>query len=198
MGLFVGRLPLFAFADLTVTAGLLIILGAIVWLRHGSESLVVRGALTGAFVIALLSGPLVVDLMTRAPLAVAANHGRYIDPPGFLFWIPTIGSVLALLLAVLLIPARDSARRRARYQISFVAILFAFVLLNFVNWCSPVWCERYGFPFPYRWWSDAVVILNGENRSAGSSVVAAAANVVVACGISGLLAWRYRRKGQRS
>ena len=44
---------------------------------------------------------------------------------------------------------------------AFVFVVFA--ILNVANLCGSSWCDRRGFPFTYRSWSDAQVVMNGEN-----------------------------------
>jgi hypothetical protein len=38
-----------------------------------------------------------------------------------------------------------------------------FVAANTLNLCSPGWCDRRGFPFEYKGWSDAQLIMNDVN-----------------------------------
>ena len=68
-----------------------------------------------------------------------------------------------------------------------------FTGLNVANWCSPGWCERFGFPFPYSWWSDAIIIMNGENLTAGHSLIAFLVNISLFLVVVVVLAALYRR-----
>lgn len=146
-------------------------------------------------VVALLAAPAAVHWLTRRSLAAWAEHGVWIDPPRYFFWVPTIAAVTILWLAWVLFPAVHRSRRVLRYRSAFVALLLGFALLNLANWCAPGWCERFGFPLPYEWSSDVVVIEDGENVTAGKSAAAAAVDLCVA----GLMSWhlvrRYRREG---
>ena len=59
-------------------------------------------------------------------------------------------------------PAPRSSRNARALTAGAVTLLF-FLFINTVNLCAPGWCGHYGFPVPYRAWSDAQVTLNGVN-----------------------------------
>jgi hypothetical protein len=75
---------------------------------------------------------------------------------------------------------------------AFVVITFVFAILNVVNQCSPGYCGRYGFPFAYRWWSDAVLIINGTNVGAGRDPTALWLNAATYLSSALIMALIYR------
>jgi hypothetical protein len=68
-----------------------------------------------------------------------------------------------------------------------------FALLNLANWCSPGWCERFGFPFPYSWWSDGIMIMNGVNLTAGVSRLALFGNGILLVVVLSAIVRGYRK-----
>jgi hypothetical protein len=193
--MYVWRLPLFSFAVLVSTALVACALATLLWLRTRSQNAGARGVLSSGAVVALLTTPFLVHALTRPSLATAARRGMYIDPPQFIYWLPAVLAACLIAAAVLLFPARPAST--FRYRSSFVALLFLLALLNLTNFCAPGWCERFGFPFPYTWWSDAIVMVDGRNLTAGFSTIAILLNVAVAAGGFIALAMAYRRYGVR-
>jgi len=189
--MYVWRLPLFSFAVLATTAIVAAALAILLWARGRTRNAAARGILSGAAVVAVLTAPFLVHVLTRDSLATAARHGVYIDPPQFIFWLPAALAVCLIVLAVLLFPAGPSST--FRYRASFVALLFLLALLNSVNFCSPGWCERFGFPFAYTWWSDAIVMVDGRNLTAGFTSIAILLNVTMAVGGFIALSIAYRQ-----
>ncbi len=193
--MYVWRLPLFSFAVLATTAIVAGALATLLWVRGRSHSAAARGLLSSGAVVALLTAPFLVHALTRGSLAKAALHGVYIDPPQFIFWLPAALAVCLIVLAVLLFPAGQAST--FRYRASFVALLFLLALLNSVNFCSPGWCERFGFPFAYTWWSDAIMMVDGRNLTAGFTAIAILLNVAMAAGGFIALSIAYRQYGVR-
>jgi hypothetical protein len=192
--MYVWRLPLFSFAVLASTAITVCVLGTVLVLRGRIRAPVVRGILSAAAVLAVLTALILVDVFTRRPLAEAARQGMYIHPPFLLFWGSAAAAICLVVLARLLFPAGATAGSALRYRACFAALVLLFAILNCANWCSPGWCERYGFPFSYSWGSDAIMIMNGRNLTAGFSKIALLLNVAAAAVASWTLSAFYRRR----
>lgn len=73
-----------------------------------------------------------------------------------------------------------------------------FATLNLANWCSPGWCARFGFPFPYSWWSDSIGFMNDANLTAGVSILAIAADFIVLLGAAVVGARQFARPPSNS
>lgn len=77
-------------------------------------------------------------------------------------------SVLLIIYAAALIGVRTIARvtranRRVTASVVAAVTGLFFACANVLNLGAPGWCEIYGFPIPYKRWSDAQVIFNGLN-----------------------------------
>lgn len=119
----------------------------------------------------------------------------YIHPSVVTLWSPGFVAAILLGLAHRLFPCvAVPVRVCIRYRAAFYAAAAAFGVLNVTNWCSPGWCERFGFPLPYAWWSDAVVIINGTNLTAGASIAAFAANLAAFAVAVYAMSRRYQRQ----
>jgi hypothetical protein len=140
--------------------------------------IVVRGVLLGIAVVAAILSPFVVHAITAHELGRMAKLGVYIHYSPYLYLSPAFVVTLLFGISRLLFPRRG-ATSVFRWRLKFWVVAFAFTLLNIANWCSPGWCERFGFPFPYSWWSDAIIVMNGKNLTAGTSLVAFGANISV-------------------
>jgi hypothetical protein len=191
--MYVWRLPLFSYAVLVTTALVYGAVAAALWLRGRTPVLVMRGLFASAVVVAMFAAPFLMHMLTRGPLAAAAQRGLFIDPAPFLGFVPAVAAIVLVALSRLAFPAGDHPKVTLMYRAYFVSLLFVLAVLNLANWCTPGWCERFGFPFPYSWWSDAIVVMNGENLSAGVSSIALALNVAVAAAASYSLFLSYRR-----
>jgi hypothetical protein len=191
--MYIWRLPYLSFAVLVATAVVACVLATLLWLRGRMQNAAARGIVSSGAVVAVLAVPFLVDILARDSLAAAARHGMYIDPPQFIFWVPALFAVCLIALATFLFPARGTPGSTFRYRASFVALLLLFALLNCMNFCSPGWCERFGFPFPYSWWSDAILIMEGRNMSAGFSMIAILLDVAAAVGGAYALSLAYRQ-----
>ena len=111
-----------------------------------------------------------------------------------MLWAPAILVSIVLVLLDRLFPSANAPRGATlRYRAALLGTLIALGGLNITNWCSPGWCERYGFPFPYSWWSDAILIMDGRNWSAGFSALALLGNVAAAALAALVLSRAYRR-----
>ena len=195
--MYVWRLPLFSFAILASTAAVVCALVVVLHLRGRTRIPIIRGIFSAIAVLTVIAGPVLTSMMIRRPLAEASRHGLYIDPPFFVFWIPAVVATLLIVAARLLFPSAAGRDGTAKYRAGFVAMLLLFALLNCANWCSPGWCERYGFPFPYSWWSDAMLVMAGKNLTAGFSRIAIFLDIAVAAAASWALAAYYRRSISR-
>jgi hypothetical protein len=52
---------------------------------------------------------------------------------------------------------------------------------------NPGWHYSVGWPIRFWWWSDAIVVMNGETHGAGFSVPALLADLVVGVGVPTML-----------
>jgi hypothetical protein len=101
-------------------------------------------------------------------------------PPAMAIWVAAINPRLPafiwyvdLPLPVLLLPPalasligwrltrRDLSATMTR-PIAVWAWAGFFGAMNTANFCNPGWCGRYGFPFSYFTWSDAMIIWNDQ------------------------------------
>jgi len=153
---------------LLLVTGALLLIGLATAARRPSPSAII------AFVVALLASPFAVKSLMRN-----VGNARW-EPPQIVAWCPMMLSVLVVLIATALFP------QSAKWRAAFVATAFVDAVLNVVNTCAPGWCGRYGFPFAYWWWSDAIVVFNGKNLTSGTSSLAVVGNVLVllGCGIA--------------
>jgi hypothetical protein len=195
--MYVGPLPLVAFAVLASTVIMTSALGGLLYLRKVTRAPVVRGAIAGAGVVTLLMSPTLVELQTRVPRETVPARMVYIDPSPLTFWLPAIAAVLTIASSRFLFPMRTDAELTRRYRVCYFAVLLVCAVLNTVNWCSPGWCERFGFPVAYWWWSDSVVMIDGQHLGAGSDTIAIIINAGVAVGAAAALSVAYQRTALR-
>jgi hypothetical protein len=142
----------------------------------------------------VVAAPLMFLMLIQPGLAELASRGVYIHPSRLASAIPAIFAVVLLVIACLLFPPRGSHTRTLKWRAAFIATVIVFTTMNVMNLCSPGWCGRYGFPFTYSWWSDAIMVMNGVTYGSGSSAVAVAANISVLAIIATVLSLIYRRR----
>ena len=191
------RFPLFAAAALFTTTVTLLAIIVSLWCRLASTNPLWRGLTLGLAVGSLLASPILCGSIVERAASSLRRYGWFIDPPRFLPLSPLVFVLVILAAAHLLFPTRTTPRDVLRWKIGFVTFVLAFAALNLANWCSPGWCERFGFPFPYSWWSDAILVINGVNVSAGHSTAAIFANVVVLILVSLAFSISYKRRFPR-
>jgi hypothetical protein len=190
--MYVGRIPLPLFAALAVSTGLALIWIGIDSMRGRVREVVPRCLLAGAAAVAAMLSPFVVHAMAGKELARIARLEVSPRYSPYIYAAPAF--VVAVLFAISqLLFSRPARPRTSRWHHTFWLSAFVFALLNVTNWCSPGWCERFGFPFSYSWWSDAIIIWNGENLTAGTSLVALGANILAFVFFVAALGWSYRR-----
>ena len=190
--MYIWRFPLPLFGVLVAGTGLALTWIAVASLRRRVKTIVARGLLLSVAVVAALLSPVVVHAIVADELEKMARLGVYAHYSPYIFLAPAV--LVAALFGIRRVAfPRGEANLAHRWNLSFWLIAFAFTALNIVNWCSPGWCEHFGFPFPYSWWSDAILILNGENFSAGRSVIAFLANAMVFLAVVAVLSRSYRR-----
>lgn len=179
--MYVWRIPVLLFSPLITTALLLGVCAALLAWRHSVRSGHAKGILLALTIVALASSPIAVTGFINGFAARGSGIMRtYIHPATSTLWLPAVAAPAMLLLAHRLFPYDGMMPKVCvRYRLAFFSTALVFALLNVVNWCSPGWCERYGFPLPYWSWSDSIVIVNGENLTADVSVVALVANVLL-------------------
>lgn len=186
----VWRWPFFSAAALLDAIVLLAVIVFALARRRRARTDVVRGLWSAAAAVAVILSPLLFLALIEPELRSYQQHGTYIHPPLWLGWAPATFDVIVLGAAAMLFP-------RTKWRVAFVAIALLFAALNLANWCQPGWCGRYGFPFAYSWWSDAFVIVNGQNLSAGESSSALAANALVFAGVAAAMAVLFRLVNRR-
>ena len=194
--MYIWLFPLLAFAQIMTTFALLVVIPLLLHLRARTQRLTIRSLLLAALVVALLLSPAVVFILTDAELRRAASHGIYIHYSPVAFWLPAAVAVAVWSSALVLFPGLPPTGAQ-RWRRGFVGAAFVFLVLNLANQCSPGYCERFGFPFAYWWWSDALLIVNGQNLTGGNSMAALAANVAAFLSVSAIIAFFYRRRHLR-
>jgi hypothetical protein len=176
--MYVWRIPLPLFAALVASAALACVWIAIASLYRRVQIVVVRGVLLSIAVVAAILSPLFVHSITGNELERMAKLGVYIHCSPYLYLAPA-SAVTSLFFGSRLLFPRRGTTSVFRWRLRLWLIAFAFTILNIVNWCSPGWCERFGFPFPDSWWSDAIIVMNGKNLTAGTSLIAFGADISV-------------------
>ena len=175
--MYIWRFPFTAAANLFVLAILLPCLSALAGLRTRLTGERARLVIAAALVLCVLVSPLFVSLLferrVEANAAILEAHGQTlsrIDPaPGM--------NCLAAIFAAVLAPSAFAFFRTRRARGMYLLGGWIFVALNLINACAPGWCEHFGFPFRYYWWSDALLFdETGRNLTAGFSWLAIAAN----------------------
>ena len=190
--MYVWRIPLPFFGALVAGTSLALVWIGVASLRHHWQSVVARGLLLSVATIAAILSPLLVEVIIRDELERMAKLGFYIHYSTYIFLSPAFLVVLLFWISRLIFPRRGS-ESSYRWHLKFWLTAFAFTVLNIANWCSPGWCERFGFPFPYSWWSDAIISMNGENLTEGLSLLALTGNMMVFLFVVAVLSRSYRR-----
>ena len=182
----VWRFPFIHFAWLTATVGLTCLLVACVAARMRVTSHALRGLLVAVGMLAVVCTPLYVYRVAEKELTFLMKHGVYGHYRAWAFLAPVLAASFLTAGTFLLFPDRGT-RSTVSSRALFLATCFAFAALNLLNWCSPGWCEKFGFPFPYSWWSDSMIWINGENLTGGMSILAGTANFAILATIVALM-----------
>ena len=191
--MYIWRIPLPLFGALVASISLALVWIAVASLRRRAKSIVARAILLSAAVVATILSPLMVHLITADELERMVKLGVYIHYSPHIFLAPAFLVALLFGISQLAFP-RGGTNPVHSWHLKFWLIALVFTVLNVANWCSPGWCERFGFPFPYSWWSDAIIIMNGENLTAGFSFMAVLANVSLFLLVVAVLSLSYRRR----
>ena len=80
---------------------------------------------------------------------------RYVDPGPVGYIAPLVLAGFFFVVGDWLLGRRWTGHRSVRY----FACVVVFTALNVVNYCPSGWCETIGLPFPWRVWSDSMLIL---------------------------------------
>jgi hypothetical protein len=196
--MYIWRFPYFTGVAIAISSAVLVVCTALLEIRVRVRSQIIRGICSAGVLLALFACPVLVIQAIEPALAAARAHRSYIDQGPEPGWSAAALVLLVLVSSHFLFPRRPLSSRTFRWRSAFAALVVGFVVMNAVNWCSPGWCERFGFPFPYQWWSDGIIEMNGENLTAGWSLVAAIADVVVLIAASAALVVFYRRASARA
>lgn len=116
-----------------------------------------RAVIAAVVSACFLAGPAVATLWFTA-LVRTWYRVWFIDLPILILLSPVMLATLAAYLAMRTGIQHDAWRSAALVTYACSAL---FGVLNIVNFCSPGWCGRYGFPFAYYEWSDSVMIFDG-------------------------------------
>lgn len=190
--MYVWRIPVPLFAGLVASTGLACVLVGIASLLRHVHIVVVRGVLFSVAVVAAILSPFLVHAITGSELQRMAELGVYIHYSSYLYLAPAFVVTVLFVIDRLLFPRRGTSPV-IRWRMKLWLAALAFTLLNVANWCSPGWCERFGFPFRYSWWSDAIIVMNGKSITAGTSRIAFVANISVFLLVVAALGRAYRR-----
>jgi hypothetical protein len=170
--LYIWRIPLVFAAELVVVASLLAVTTTLLWARRSFRNPVSKAIASAAIFVAFALSPLAVDRLALYRHNQEGLHSIYIDPSPFDELTPAAFDAVVLVASFRVfrgIPSSGSLR----YRFSFYVAVVTLFALNVINSCSPGWCERFGFPFPYSSWSDAIVYFNDSTPSPWSPIGAA-------------------------
>lgn len=155
--MYIWRIPGFILAAEITTIVLLVCVRAILaWVGRG-RGRAAKGV--AAIVAATLASPLLVQAIVDVPRRL------WPEVPSAYFVVPWQASVAPAIATAIFLSAEAVLFGRS-WRWTYERLLFHGVLgvsaaLNFVNWCSPGWCETFGFPLPWHAVSDAVATING-------------------------------------
>lgn len=195
--MYLWRVPLTAFIAWRTAALLVLAVMSLMRARRVRTAAVWRAVFAALSIVIILISPSAVAWMIVAAQRDPSIHRVFVDPSPIVLWSPSILVCLLIGVNELFFPRRVSPLQSDAWRSAYAAIVVSFAFLNVANWCSPGWCERFGFPFAYSWWSDAIIVMNGQNLTAGSSMIAAVLNACVLIGIGAVLSLRYRRNVTR-
>jgi hypothetical protein len=178
--MYVWRFPLAHFAALLALAAVVIAWEVLSWCRRQAKTDVIRGVLVAAGVLAALSSPFLVQAIVDPTLRDLASRGMYVHFGSMFYLGPAVAAAILFGVSRRAVPLHAPRAGLARTAFWLTAVALA--TINLANLCNPGWCERFGLPFPYSWWSDSIMVVNGWTVSAGKSVLAIVANVVILLG----------------
>ena len=173
----VWRLPLENFASLLAFCALISVWEFLAWYRRRAASDLARGLLLSAGIVAMLLSPLFVQAIVDPELSRLASRGAYIHYGSAIYAGPAVASASLFFLSRQTIRTGIPGMALARGVFWLTAVALA--TLNLANWCSPGWCARFGFPFPYSRWSDAILVMNGVNFSESTNTPALVADAAI-------------------
>lgn len=173
----IWRLPLVHLAALLAFVTVAVAWETVAWLRRNAKIDIARGLVVGAATVVAVLSPLIVHVVVEPELRDLAGRGVYVHYGSAFYIGPAVVAAVLFVLSRRSIPSGAPGAGLARTAFWLTAAILATV--NLANWCSPGWCERFGFPLPYSWWSDAIVVMNGVNLTAGTSVLAVVADFLV-------------------
>jgi hypothetical protein len=173
----IWRFPLVNLAALLAFVTVFVAWEAVAWLRRKTKLDVARGLAGGVGIVVAVSSPLIVYAVVEPELRELRAQGVFIHYGNVFYIGPAVLAAVLFVLSRRSIPSDAPSAGVARTAFWLTATILA--ALNFANWCSPGWCEHFGFPIPYSWWSDAIIVMNRVNLTAGTSVLAVVADFLV-------------------
>jgi hypothetical protein len=125
----------------------------------------------------LVIGTIIATRMTAARIARSLDIGlMYIDPGLAGYLAPPMIAAFVFLVGDRVLDRQWTDRR----ALLFFAWVVAFIALNVINYCSPGWCETIGFPFAWRYWSDAILTFGDRDLMLVQAIVDIARPVIAA------------------
>lgn len=191
--MYVWRLPFVSFAALVTGTALSFVILFLLRARASARNVVLKAVLLACAVASVGISPVFVYLIAARELKFLAVAGIWRHYGPVVYLAPGLAAAFCAGLAHSLIPPRIGARSPVGWRLLFLSVIAIFALLNLANWCSPGWCERFGFPFPYSWWSDGIMIMNGVNLTAGVSRLALFGNGILLVVVLSAIVRGYKR-----
>ena len=176
-----------------VVVGLLIGVAVALEARRRLSNVVARAMLLSGVIVLLFLSPVTTDWLILR-LNPTEGIGRiYVDPSGIVLFAPAAAVLFLVTISRTLFKEHSSSPKSTRWSVGFYSFTVAVILANSMNMCSPSWCGRFGFPFPYYSWSDAIIVFNGESSSPWSPTAAILDVIVYVIG-SAAIGVVYRRE----
>lgn len=188
----IGRFSVLSFALLFTSSVLLVCTLVLVAIRSRTRLAAARGIVTSAIVLVFAASTFVVQRITDRETELLAQQGMYMHYATWVFFVPAGAAALLTGIASLLFRGHQPLVI-LRWRLSCAAACIVFAVMNTANLCSPGWCGHFGFPLPYRWWSDAMLIMDGRNVSAGASWMNLSYDVLCLVGVVGLIVRAFRK-----
>jgi hypothetical protein len=142
--MYIWRLPLIHFASLLTLVAVVVVWELLACCYRRSSGTVARGLLLGAGTAALLLSPGLVHVIVDPELREFASRGIYTHYGAIFYAGPAVLAMCLFAWSRSTIPTTAPRVVRARLVFWFTAGILT--TANLANWCSPGWCEFFGFP----------------------------------------------------